>query len=406
MTSRRLLPGLVALLVAGVLAVPGSTRGHAFPAGDRGAVQADGGEGTGRPLSLDAALATAFRDSPAIRRARIALEQGRMHAEQGYADAATIPAEVYLPSDAEKREGLTRQRVDLALAAAEAAYRQAERDLRGQVVESYYAALEAEEAAALARANLERARRDLALARWQFEEGNKSQLELLQAEGAEADAEVQARQAEYALGQALRKLQRLIGMEGPETIALATKMKDLAGTAVEGVLDPRPAARGRAPGLAGFPPLEEAVAGALKKRPDLDRARQSLALQALSVSIAGRFYTANTYVYRQEAYAWEVARLDFLEQEERVADEVRDNYREVEEAAAQLPLLDRSADRARRSYRAAQIRFEGGLASARDLEDARLQLQRAEQAVLAATYRHHQARARLRIAAALDEPAG
>lgn len=367
-----------ALLVAGTLLLPGAG--------------AAGAPGEVRDLSLEQAVDLALAASPGAEGARLERERALLAVDR--ARQATIPADRSCPPGvpdcyayqqgvavAEQRKGAS----DAALAAAEAAFRRARASLRLQVEEAYFRAWKAGEGERLAAADLERARRHLAQARVRYVRGDADRAEFLTAEAEVSRAEAGVTKARRGREQALLSLKQAVGLPLEAALALTTAFSE--------------AVRAQ-PG--DVPEVEAALNEALTRRPDLVQARLAAEEAMRAFAVAKSYYSENVFAYREAELNWRQADLAARQKEVAVAAEVRSARLAVDDAAEQLPLLRRARDRSRESLEVASLLYERGLASGREVADARAALLEAEQAVVAAVFDYQAALARYRLAAALD----
>lgn len=367
-----------ALLVAGAVFVPG-----AGVAGTAGEV---------RELSLEQAVEQALSSSQGAEGARLERERARLTVDR--ARQATIPADRSCPPGVPDcyayQQGLAvaeqrKDASDASQAAAEAAFRRARASLRLQVEEAYFKAWKAGEGERLAAADLERARRHLTQARLRYAAGDADRAEFLAAEAEVSRAEAGLKKAGRGREQALLALKQVVGLPLEASVRLTTRFSDAV-----------PVRSGE------VPEVEAAVNNALTRRPDLTQARQAAEEAKRAFSVAKSYYSENVFAYREAELNWQQADLAARQKEVAVAAEVRSARLAVDDAAEQLPLLRRARDRSREGLDVTSLLYERGLASGREVADARAALLEAEQAVIAAVFDYQTALARYRLAAALE----
>lgn len=366
-----------ALLVAGTIRVPG-----AGAAGTAGEV---------RELSLEQAVELALSGSPGAEGARLERERARLAVDR--ARQTTVPSETCPPGVPDcyaYQQGVAvakqrRDASDASQAAAEAAFRRAGASLRLQVEEDYFQAWKAGEGERIAAANLERARQHLAQARLRYAAGDADRAEFLAAEAEVSRAEAGEKKALRGREQALLALKQVVGLPLEASLRLTTRFS-------EDVSLPSGA----------VPEVEAALDNALARRPDLIQARQAAEEARRAFGVAKSYYSENVFAYREALLNWQQADLAARQKEVAVAAEVRSARLAVDDAAEQLPLLRRARDRSREGLAVTALLYERGLASGREVADARAALMEAEQAVIAAVFDYQAAVARYRLASALD----
>jgi outer membrane protein TolC len=383
------------------------------------------GEVAAPALTLEAAVALALRESPVLEIARRELNVALLAAEQARpafrphvvasasqrlntprVDLPGRPDDVVVPGSHSRFEVELRQqlyqfgagrapekRAEALALAAHAVFRRAELDLAREVHEAFLNAAYAESAAALALTGLEVARGGVAQTRLLVERGLQSQLDLLEAERSEAEAEAREIQARNAAVLAHAALNRHLGRPVASVIRCG---------------DPGP--------LPGPPrSLDELLQVALQTRPELAVLHHNIAaaeagirlarasrlprvdleagyalqtetvLNARSsafggVTISAPLFSAQAlrYTVREAEERLAQLRASLAAQEQAVALEIEQQRLAIQEALARDAAAGRAIKAATQARDITILRRERGLATQLEVETARLNLERAQ----------------------------
>lgn len=362
-----------------------------------------------RPLSLEEAVAQALQDGPAMQAARwerdrdqLSWERGRDAADQ--IDETVLSNTVGWSFDAARAKHVGRRQAELTEALAGRKLRAAEFNARKQVEEAYYGVLKAEDAVRIAEANLDRARRQLAMARAQYAAGVKSRLDVLTAEKEAGQAEAGVSDARRGRTAAAMALNRLLGLPLDTPLRLTTRFVDPAAGIGTGPAGAAATGTGKssapAAGDGDGPPLAESIERALSRRPDLLALQDAVELARLTLDQAKKFYTPNVYAYRQAVLDLRGADLALAQKKVEVEMEVRRAHAVMRSAVDRIALLRQAVEQAREGFRVAGLMYGNGLSTYQDLANARLGLLQAETDLAEALYDYNLARSVFLVATA------
>lgn len=311
------------------------------------------------PLSLADVLRIANQESASVILADLALEEARLAYEEMKANHLLRPSVITL------------QQGENAWKVAQANRGLARRDLAMQVQQAYYDVLRTQMALDLARRAVEQSQAQLESTRFRHSQGMLSDVDLLAAESQLATAEADLNKAQAGLKGARMQLNRIMGRELEAPFELVDEF------AYEPVAIS----------------LEEALAGAVKLRLELQRARDTLALREKELAVSDPAYTPPLTVKKAEL-AVKRARLELEETETSILLEVRQNYQAAKEGEARIPIQQKNLTRAKESLRITEARYNAGVITSVDLIDAQRAAFQAETQLIQAVFDYNMALAR------------
>lgn len=260
-----------------------------------------------------------------IEEAEISLEEAMIGRLAGQPESVVQEAQSEL---AEARDGYIDALVQVAL----------------QVEEAYYAVIRGEENLQIQQRNLEQADRQYAVAQARFEAGLISRQEYLQAELSHQQSVVSMERTERQLGDARRRLARLIGADDAAQFTLHDTFPyepfDIT--------------------------LANAVSEAIAARSEIRRAERNLEQAMLRVAQSDNAYTAPVAL-RQAQMAARRAEIQLAETQVQVTDSIRQEWHGLKDAEYNVGAARRREQLALDNLAITQARFDAGMISLIDL---------------------------------------
>lgn len=340
------------------------------------------------PLSLAEAmeiavannLEVALREN-AIAKARVSLREVRTVADQldtlmefSGATLETLEGVYVGPKAAE---------TNLRLAELAADY--TKKGLYMAVEKAYYDVLKAQTEVALKEAALDRAREQLRLAEASVAVGLAAKSDAMAARVGVTSAEVQLATAKNNLEIAMMALAKVMGRDLAERYALTTEFS--------------------------FAPVEEMdldayLAELMEKDVTVVGAREGLAIAELQFEQVKKMYTPNVYTYQQAQYDLIEAQLKYEQAKTDLVQNVRQAYLNLKTAEEAYRLLEENVTFAEETARLAALRYEAGVATRLEMEQAFDRLNEAEAQRLGMLYNYNLAKAQLRYGIFMGSGAG
>lgn len=290
-------------------------------------------------LTLDEARSYAIDHSYDYAMAVLEFEASEIQFQMAEADALIRPSVI-----ASKRAAGARRDARRALVAKE-------QSLMLDVDEAYYNLVTAQERANIIHASEEQARESLRIVRLRFEAGLASKMDVMSAEIALEQAVTSTLSAKNHLELAQLALKRTLGMD----------------------LDTPVIAVDSAQPIAGDVDYEATLALALKNRPEIVKARETLEICELEAKFADNEYTPEL-TKRQLNNALAQARLAAGQAERGVRVEARQMYLSLEESHRAISIASAATKQAEENYRIMKLRYEHGMEIANSLLGAQLSL--------------------------------
>lgn len=310
-------------------------------------------------LTLEEAVTRVLSEGAERQLADIALEEARLAYEEARANHMLRPSVVAL------------QQAESAWYAAQRTYELTLQDIVQKTEEGYYSILRADLALDLAERSLAQAEAQLESTRARYDQGMVSDVDLLAAEMQVADRQIELNRARAEAVTARMRFNRALGRPLDAPLEL---VDELAFEPVD--VD-----------------LEAAIASAVARRLELQRARDTVALRETELRVMDNRYTPRLDIERARV-ALRRAQVELAEREADIILEVRQNYQSLLEAADRVPIQRTNLTRAQENLRIAEARYEAGVITAIDLVDARRQAFQAETDLIRATFDYNVALAR------------
>jgi len=333
------------------------------------AVAADAVPGV-KELTLEQAVEVALEGNPSLELAELSLKaaQSRVAYTRDVARGIEKQVDAGIPVttlDLARVKDVYPRQAELGVVVARRALEAAREGIRLQVEKAYYEALKAEDGVRIARTAVDKAEEQLRTARAGFSAGTLARNEVLGAEVQLADARARLITAERLSKTAYMNLNKTLGLNLETPLRLTSRFEY------------RPV---------GDLDLEKKVSEALENRLEAVRARAELEGKELDFQVVGRYYTPSVYTYQQAEVAWKQAGVALRQAEQQVEFEVRAAFLSIKDAEQRIAVLEKSVEQAREAMRLAQLRYEAGVATGLEVNNARLALTQAEAGALQAIY--------------------
>lgn len=348
----------LALYLASVLVVGGGVAGR------------EGGPGE---LSLAEAIDLGLENNPAIEIAMLEMEQATVAREQADDAAGQLDEKFIASLDLRRVKDLYPRQAEMGEKIARKGLDVTRDGIRVAIQQTYFSAAMAGQLLAARQEAVTLAERQLGLARAGYRTGTRAKTDVLAAETHLATARADLSTARTGLATALMDLNRAAGL--PLTAALT-----LTSTLVE-----------KAPAPVD---IEEAVAAALAHSAGILAAAEQAAVAARDRELTGRYYTPNTYVYRQAnleakkaATTLAAARVDGELAVRKAHLEMLDSYERIGQHRTALALSEEA-------NRLADLRYRAGVATSSEGLDAQVRLSGARVSLTGAVFTYNMARLR------------
>lgn len=132
--------------------------------------------------------------------------------------------------------------------------------------------------------------------------------------------------------------------------------------------------------------LEKSITTGLENRLDMLQAQETEKLYALNVDLAGKYYTYNTWTYKEAAYKYEQAKMDLEKQISLVKLDINKTYLDLIGAETALEPAQKNVEKAKESLRIVSLQYENGLATTLDVLNAQNLLENMDVAYVNAVF--------------------
>jgi len=270
---------------------------------------------------------------------------------------------------------LADKQTEVYLKLAEMGVDVAKKGIRFGVEAAYFGALLARDNRLLAEAAVERQKDLLRIAEARYKVGAVAKTEVLDAQVQLAKAEANLSNVKSQEEKAYINLKKLLGLPLDRQIELTDALKfELADIDVT---------------------LEELIEKALKNRIDILSAEGSYEIAKLDFDLNSKVYPSNTFIYKEKEHAKEDARIKLEDTKAAVEAEVRQIWLDLEDAKANIPVLDKAIEMAEESLRLAKLSYQAGLVRSVDVAAAEEGLRQVQLQRAGAIYNYNLARLKL-----------
>lgn len=241
--------------------------------------------------------------------------------------------------------------------------------LKLQVENAYYGVLKAERALENALDAHSRAKEQRRLAQVGFEVGVNAQLDVLLTDVLVASTELNVTLAENDLKTAKMEFNKLL------SLPLDTEVKLTSSFSYKPVeLN-----------------LDEIAQSAREKNIEYIQLHENYKVQEATFEVASSYYTPNVYTYQEVERNFEIAKLKLQNADEELDLKIKKAYFAAKTAEEAYKLMEKTVEQAEENYRLTKLKYEVGMATLLELENAAGELNSSKAELLAALYNYNSA---------------
>lgn len=330
----------------------------------------------GFSVSLTKAVDLAIGNSSAVQLADLAIQRAEIVFDERQDAADNLPRTYVQSLETKKFKDLYPRQAESALEIAREGKVEARRQTAFAVRAAYFQVLMAREMVKVNERALERAGKQLALARAGLKAGTVSPNEVMGAEVRQVSAESALATSKKNLQVASMNLNKIMGFPLMTSIELASEVS--------------------------FEPLKEVdveagVAEALTKRFEIFKARQELDIKELELEYTDEYRESTHQDYRLAEIAAREAAAKLAEETAKIEVEVRTAYLDMLDAESKVDVSRRSAELAGKNLELAEARYRAGAGTSYDVLNAQVTLAEAEVQAVKALYDYELAKARFEL---------
>lgn len=335
-------------------------------------------------LTLEEAMELALANNNQVELNRLSIEKAKLELEQAKHGAKKIDFDAIDAMPREMRAGLGLDMYQLHLAKyvapvasqakltiAEKQVELSENVLRLEVEKNYYELLRKKTALDNAQNALLRAQEQLRIAQESYKAGVLAKSDVVGAEVLVASKEAEVVNAQNQFDKAVMNLAQTLGLE------LDTKIVPATQFSFEPVIID----------------LAKEVEKALEQDISVIGAKEGLKVAEVTFEQARGFYAPNVFMYREAEYGLEEAKVNLKKAQDEVELKVRNAYLDLLSAQKAYETLEKSLEAAKENYRVAKLRFEAGVATRLEMEQAADQLSEQEGRLMEMLYNYNLATA-------------
>ena len=328
-----------------------------------------------KKLSLQEAIDTAIANNAQIGVQQLQVEALEVSMEEtesrlrnmGNVDIAYQTQDYYMATE------IAPAKVEASLEMAQKALAYTKNSIAYGVEAAYYGVLKAEKNLEFAKVSLDRANTQYKNAQASFKRGTVAKLDVVSTEANLKTAEVAVKQAENGVTSAKMELCQLMGLPLTTTLTLTSELT---------------------PRTAGAIDLAAAIEKGLDTDINVATAKLTMENSKLDFDYTAYVYASQTYNYLKDEAAYKGTVLQYDEAKKTLEKNVRNAYNNLSTTAGSMEGLNKSLDLAKESYRLSLLRYDMGMATSYDVQNAEASLRQAELGWLDAIYNNNLANAK------------
>jgi len=315
-------------------------------------------------LSLTEALKLAEENNQRVHLSKLALEKAELERQEfRYGNRKARKQEdgnwqISKDFDTDYQKEVTGKIMDLGVEMAEMGINATVRNIRFSVESAYYNAISAKDNVKIAEASLARQKDMLKIAEAKLKAGTVAKKDVLDAQVELAKAEGNLLQAKSQEEKAYINLKQLLGISLDRTIELTDSFEyKPIGDKLK---------------------LEQIIEDAKEQRMDMIKVKGDVEVAQLDFDWISKVYTSNTFKYKEKEHALQESITQLSDKTKEVEAEVRSIWLDLNEASANIPVLDKSLEMAEESLRLAKLSYEAGVIRSVDVAAAEEGLRQVE----------------------------
>ena len=309
-------------------------------------------------LSLDEAIEMAMEENAEINLARVGVEKAKTNLRkvnrradnlEDARDAGASFRQIGISSyDYALSTRVAPRSAEMELLLAERGLEATKRGIKISVENAYYDVLKAEGERENVKGALRRAEEHLRLAEVGYEVGSAARLEIINAEVNLAGKKAAVTAAENAYKASIMDFNNVIGLPLDEKVNLTSSFE--------------------------FEPAEIELSAVIEEAKEYDisylAAQEGKAVAEKVFEVASGHYTPNVFTYREAEYDYEEAKMEADQAEKELELNVNKAYLNLKSAEERYNTVEKSVKQAEESYRLTKLRYEVGMSTQLEMEDA------------------------------------
>lgn len=328
-------------------------------------------------LSLEEAIEIALEDNPEIPLSKNAIAKAKVGLREAKSRATDLIRMMELAGTTlETLQGVNvgPRVAEMNILLAEMGAEFTEKGLRMKVEKAYYDVLKAEADFANRKRALARAKEQLRLAQVSVLAGVVAESDVMGAQVGVTNGEVQLASAQNDLDAAMMSLAKALGRDLTETYSLTDKFKYIMADELD---------------------LNAYIAELMEQDISVVGAKEGLAITELQFEQVAKMYSYNVYAYKQAQYDRDEARIKYDQAKTTLSLNARQSYLNLKTAEKAYLLLEENVQFAEETARLAALRYESGVATRIEMEQAFDQLNETEAQRLSMLYKYNLAKTQL-----------
>ncbi len=332
---------------------------------------AENSEPETRRLSLADAVSLGMGNNPSVELARLQAEKSRVGLEQAEDLASDIDGDNIFSMEQAFMKYLNPKHAAFALEDDEKALLDARSGIDLAIRQAYFSALLQRELLSVRETALKSADQQLAMAQAAYKAGTRAKLDVLAAESARAAAKADLSSATKDYKVAVMNLNKTIGLPLTTDLELTTPLEETPPEDID---------------------LDAAINSAFAQNLGLSKATHAASLASLKLEITGRYYTPNTYTYRQAELEHKQAVAKHNSTKVDVEFQVRKSYLDTLDAFERISQQHAAVQAAEENARLADLRYKAGLGTMAEALEVQARASAARMALSSAVFSYNMAR--------------
>lgn len=306
-----------------------------------------------KSFTLDEAKEYAIEHSKEIELAKLSVEKAELNKRKVLREIKDIDDSRVFGYEMEVKKEVTPDKLEMAIKLSEKVYEATVEGIKVGVENNYYKVKNAEDLVSIQKEAIERSKEQLNMAKTRLEVGVANEVEVTMAELDLSDLELELKNLELDLNSARMNLNKSLNLPIDDIIELVTdvEFKEFKEVGVD-----------------------ELIAATFEDRVDMYQLEEEYNLIKKETEILNKFYTENTYQYKNQQYVVEEALLKLEDKKQDIEIEVRLDYQNLDNIKNSIGKVENSIKKVEENLRITKLRYESGMAILEDVLDIENQL--------------------------------
>lgn len=328
-----------------------------------------------KSLTLNQAVELAVKNNPQIQLADLGVDKANLDLEQAEFAADKMEDRVGNRRDqsSEMVIDIVPKQAESGKVIAETSQEYTKNNIKYNVESAYYGVLKAEKLQEVNEATYKRAQEQLKVSQARFKAGTAAKFDVITAESQLKSAEADLNSAKSSVKIAQMGLSKALDLDLDTPINATSKFEFKKTEPIN---------------------LDQEILDYTEKDLNVVSARESYNIQKILFDYNEKYYTRNTFIYREAEFNLKDAQVKYDNAQNDLEFNIKNAYQNLITAEENYHVLTKSLEQAKEAQRLTLLRFQVGMATSYDVLSAETTLKQVELGLLNALYDYNLAKAK------------